>query len=96
MHALREVHKRTFAADVASNPLPASLTDVSYLHAAALLPVTKVIKQFHVFCCSIISGSVGLPYYLELFFLNYYLSQPIIRTQHAVVINCAKTWHATT
>ncbi|XP_073006591.1 AUGMIN subunit 6-like [Typha latifolia] len=41
VHALREVHKRTFAADVASNPLPASLTDVSYLHAAALLPVTK-------------------------------------------------------
>ncbi|CAL9118988.1 unnamed protein product [Musa textilis] len=41
VHALREVHKRTFAADVASNPLPSSLTDVSYLHAAALLPVTK-------------------------------------------------------
>ncbi|KAJ6843087.1 AUGMIN subunit 6 [Iris pallida] len=41
VHALREVHRRTFAADVASNPLPASLTDVSYLHAAALLPVTK-------------------------------------------------------
>ncbi|XP_020107127.1 AUGMIN subunit 6 [Ananas comosus] len=41
VHALREVHKRTFAADVASNPLPPPLTDVSYLHAAALLPVTK-------------------------------------------------------
>ncbi|KAG9446426.1 hypothetical protein H6P81_012554 [Aristolochia fimbriata] len=41
LHALREVHRRTFAADVASNPLPASLTDVSYSHAAALLPVTK-------------------------------------------------------
>lgn len=41
VHALREVHRRTFAADVASNPLPAALTDVSYLHAAALLPVTK-------------------------------------------------------
>ncbi|MQM07126.1 hypothetical protein Taro_039960, partial [Colocasia esculenta] len=41
VHALREVHRRTFAADVASNPLPASLTDVSYLHAASLLPVTK-------------------------------------------------------
>ncbi|XP_020598077.1 AUGMIN subunit 6 [Phalaenopsis equestris] len=41
VHALREVHSRTFAADVASNPLPASLTDASYLHAAALLPVTK-------------------------------------------------------
>ncbi|XP_073008101.1 AUGMIN subunit 6-like [Typha latifolia] len=41
VHALREVHKRMFAADVASNPLPASLTDSSYLHAAALLPVTK-------------------------------------------------------
>lgn len=41
VHALREVHSRTFTADVASNPLPASLTDASYLHAAALLPVTK-------------------------------------------------------
>lgn len=41
VHALREVHKRTFASDVASNPLPSSLTDVSYLHAASLLPVTK-------------------------------------------------------
>ncbi|KAM0939893.1 putative HAUS augmin-like complex subunit 6 [Dioscorea sansibarensis] len=41
VHALREVHKRSFAADVATNPLPAPLTDVSYLHAAALLPVTK-------------------------------------------------------
>ncbi|XP_058093778.1 AUGMIN subunit 6 [Magnolia sinica] len=41
LHALREVHKRTFAVDVASNPLPASLTDVSYSHAATLLPVTK-------------------------------------------------------
>jgi hypothetical protein len=41
VHALREVHRRTFAADVASSPLPAALTDVSYLHAAALLPVTK-------------------------------------------------------
>ncbi|KAI7741932.1 hypothetical protein M8C21_024311, partial [Ambrosia artemisiifolia] len=27
LHALREVHRRTYAADVASNPLPASLTD---------------------------------------------------------------------
>ncbi|CAN6448985.1 unnamed protein product [Victoria cruziana] len=41
VHALREVHKRAFAADVAADPLPASLTDISYLHAAALLPVTK-------------------------------------------------------
>ncbi|KAJ8615659.1 hypothetical protein MRB53_035031 [Persea americana] len=41
LHALREVHKRTFVADVASNSLPASLTDVSYSHAATLLPVTK-------------------------------------------------------
>ncbi|XP_062218911.1 AUGMIN subunit 6-like isoform X2 [Phragmites australis] len=41
VHALREVHRRMFAADVASNPLPVALTDVSYLHAAALLPVTK-------------------------------------------------------
>uniref|UniRef100_A0ACD5XI94 Uncharacterized protein n=1 Tax=Avena sativa TaxID=4498 RepID=A0ACD5XI94_AVESA len=44
VHALREVHRRTFAADVASNPLPAALTDVSYLHAAALLPVTKATR----------------------------------------------------
>ena len=42
LHALREVHRRTFPADVASNPLPSSLTDVSFSHAATLLPVTKV------------------------------------------------------
>ncbi|EOA16090.1 hypothetical protein CARUB_v10004224mg [Capsella rubella] len=41
LHALREVHRRTFPADVASNPLPSSLTDVSFSHAATLLPVTK-------------------------------------------------------
>ncbi|KAK6796987.1 hypothetical protein RDI58_004688 [Solanum bulbocastanum] len=41
LHALREVHRRTFAADVASNSLPASLTDVAFSHAATLLPVTK-------------------------------------------------------
>ncbi|MFS7956358.1 putative HAUS augmin-like complex subunit 6 [Helianthus anomalus] len=41
LHALREVHRRTYAADVASNPLPASLTDVAFSHAATLLPVTK-------------------------------------------------------
>ncbi|GMH24858.1 hypothetical protein Nepgr_026701 [Nepenthes gracilis] len=41
LHALREVHRRTFPADVSSNPLPASLTDVAFSHAAALLPVTK-------------------------------------------------------
>ncbi|KAF6161392.1 hypothetical protein GIB67_009271, partial [Kingdonia uniflora] len=41
LHTLREVHRRTFAADVTSNPLPASLTDVAFSHAAALLPVTK-------------------------------------------------------
>ncbi|KAH0984613.1 hypothetical protein GBA52_011790 [Prunus armeniaca] len=41
LHALREVHRRTFSADVASNPLPASLTDVAFSHAATLLPVTK-------------------------------------------------------
>ncbi|XP_065878199.1 AUGMIN subunit 6 [Euphorbia lathyris] len=41
LHALREVHRRTFSADVASNPLPASLTDVAFQHAATLLPVTK-------------------------------------------------------
>nr|GEZ12137.1 augmin subunit 6 [Tanacetum cinerariifolium] len=41
LHALREVHRRTYAADVVSNPLPASLTDVAFSHAATLLPVTK-------------------------------------------------------
>ncbi|XVF16262.1 hypothetical protein REPUB_Repub10bG0016200 [Reevesia pubescens] len=41
LHALREVHRRTFAADVASNPLPTPLTDVAFSHAATLLPVTK-------------------------------------------------------
>ncbi|KAL9224922.1 hypothetical protein vseg_000902 [Gypsophila vaccaria] len=41
LHALREVHRRTFPADVASNPLPGSLTDVAFSHAAALLPITK-------------------------------------------------------
>ncbi|XP_057982798.1 AUGMIN subunit 6 isoform X2 [Malania oleifera] len=41
LHALREVHRRMFPADVASNPLPASLTDVAFSHAATLLPVTK-------------------------------------------------------
>ncbi|XVE67771.1 hypothetical protein DITRI_Ditri09bG0014900 [Diplodiscus trichospermus] len=41
LHALREVHRRTFPSDVASNPLPAPLTDVAFSHAATLLPVTK-------------------------------------------------------
>ncbi|XP_011097327.1 AUGMIN subunit 6 [Sesamum indicum] len=41
LHALREVHRRTFPADVASNPLPAPLTDVAFSHAATLLPLTK-------------------------------------------------------
>ncbi|KAK8608674.1 hypothetical protein V6N13_024088 [Hibiscus sabdariffa] len=41
LHALREVHRRTFSADVASNPLPVPLTDVAFSHAATLLPVTK-------------------------------------------------------
>ncbi|KAK1276092.1 Katanin p60 ATPase-containing subunit A1 [Acorus gramineus] len=45
VHALREVHRRLFPEDVASNPLPASLTDVSYTHAATLLPVTKAFLQ---------------------------------------------------
>ncbi|XP_030924521.1 AUGMIN subunit 6-like [Quercus lobata] len=44
LHALREVHRRTFAADVASNPLPGSLTDVAFSHAATFLPVTKARK----------------------------------------------------
>ncbi|KAE8706275.1 serine/threonine protein phosphatase 2A 57 kDa regulatory subunit B' theta isoform [Hibiscus syriacus] len=41
LHALREVHRRNFATDVTSNPLPAPLTDVAFSHAASLLPVTK-------------------------------------------------------
>ncbi|XP_017647263.1 AUGMIN subunit 6-like isoform X1 [Gossypium arboreum] len=41
LHALREVYRRNFAADVASNPLPVPLTDVAFSHAATLLPVTK-------------------------------------------------------
>ncbi|GLU02178.1 hypothetical protein SLE2022_194420 [Rubroshorea leprosula] len=41
LHALREVHRRTFGDDIASNPLPAPLTDVAFSHAATLLPVTK-------------------------------------------------------
>ncbi|KAL8136572.1 hypothetical protein V2J09_002573 [Rumex salicifolius] len=41
LHALHEVHRRTFPSDISSNPLPASLTDVAVSHAAALLPVTK-------------------------------------------------------
>ncbi|KAJ9540333.1 hypothetical protein OSB04_026839 [Centaurea solstitialis] len=45
LHALREVHRRTYAADVASNPLPASLTDVAFSHAATLLPVTKLVSS---------------------------------------------------
>ncbi|EFJ38301.1 hypothetical protein SELMODRAFT_437244 [Selaginella moellendorffii] len=42
-HALREVHRRNFPADVAENPLPASLTEVitQNSHASALLAVTK-------------------------------------------------------
>ncbi|XP_078437841.1 HAUS augmin-like complex subunit isoform X2 [Wolffia australiana] len=41
VHALREVHKRIFGSGVTYNPLPAALTDLSYLHAASLLPITK-------------------------------------------------------
>ena len=43
-HTLREVHRRTFLADVASNPLPAPLAEiVAYdTRAASLLSVTKV------------------------------------------------------
>ncbi|XP_024372068.1 AUGMIN subunit 6 isoform X2 [Physcomitrium patens] len=42
-HALREVHRRTFLADVASNPLPAPLAEIvaHNMHAASLLNVTK-------------------------------------------------------
>lgn len=43
VHALREVHQRTFADDVSSNSLPPVLTEASYQNAAALLLVTKVI-----------------------------------------------------
>jgi hypothetical protein len=41
VHVLREIHKRTSPSDVVSNPLPAALTTISYLHTASLLPVTK-------------------------------------------------------
>ncbi|KAI7749045.1 hypothetical protein M8C21_009951, partial [Ambrosia artemisiifolia] len=41
LHALREVHRRAYAADVVLNPLPASLTNVAFSHAATLLPVTE-------------------------------------------------------
>ncbi|MCO5564691.1 hypothetical protein L7F22_018358 [Adiantum nelumboides] len=42
-HALREVHKRSFPADVLSNPLPSSLTEIvaQSNNASALLTVTK-------------------------------------------------------
>ncbi|KAI5066894.1 hypothetical protein GOP47_0017422 [Adiantum capillus-veneris] len=42
-HALREVHKRSFPADVITNPLPASLTEIvaQSSNASALLTVTK-------------------------------------------------------
>ena len=53
LHALREVHRRTFPADVASNPLPSSLTDVSFSHAATLLPVTKVVS---ILCAVLYTG----------------------------------------
>ncbi|EFJ15039.1 hypothetical protein SELMODRAFT_423178 [Selaginella moellendorffii] len=43
-HALREVHRRNFPADVAENPLPDSPTEVitQNSHASALLAVTKL------------------------------------------------------
>ncbi|KAJ3701730.1 hypothetical protein LUZ61_005435 [Rhynchospora tenuis] len=41
VHTLREVYKRMFATDATSDPLPAALTDYSYLNAAALLPISK-------------------------------------------------------
>ncbi|KAG6504653.1 hypothetical protein ZIOFF_036989 [Zingiber officinale] len=41
VHALREVHQRTFADDISSNSLPPVLTEASYQNAAALLQVTK-------------------------------------------------------
>lgn len=42
-HALREVHRRTFPADVAANPLPASLTELvgPNTRPASLLGITK-------------------------------------------------------
>ncbi|KVI09284.1 hypothetical protein Ccrd_012411 [Cynara cardunculus var. scolymus] len=45
LHALREVHRRTYAADVVSNPLPASLTDVAFSHAATLLPARIALER---------------------------------------------------
>jgi hypothetical protein len=41
VHVLREIHKRTSPSNVVSSPLPVALTNVSYLHTASLLPVTK-------------------------------------------------------
>lgn len=45
-HALREVHRRTFPADVAANPLPASLTELvgPNTRPASLLGITKVLE----------------------------------------------------
>ncbi|GBG59863.1 hypothetical protein CBR_g66670 [Chara braunii] len=42
-HALREVYRRTYAEDVAANPLPAPLTSLMWQtsHAPALLGITK-------------------------------------------------------
>ena len=51
---MREVHRRTFAKDVASNPLPTPLTDVAFSHAATLLPVTKVVLLYRLFISTII------------------------------------------
>ena len=49
-HALREVHKRSFPADVSANSLPASLSEIvtQTNHASALLTVTKV--RFELTC----------------------------------------------
>ncbi|XP_057437451.1 AUGMIN subunit 6-like isoform X2 [Lotus japonicus] len=41
MHALQEVHRRTFTDDTTSNPFPASLAGVAFTHATTLLQVTK-------------------------------------------------------
>lgn len=44
-HALREVHRRTFPADVAANPLPASLTELvgPNTRPVSMLGITKVL-----------------------------------------------------
>ncbi|GJZ20820.1 augmin subunit 6 [Tanacetum coccineum] len=64
LHALREVHRRTYAADVVSNPLPASLTDVAFSHAATLLPVTKLSGFFISAIADLLSTCIVIFFFL--------------------------------